>query len=186
MLRRASALRVLCNRASAPRLVASRSTPLLSRSYADDAQAAAKEKAAKEGKLFFTLSCPHETFINGEPVDIVTVPASSGEMGVLAQHVPTISSLNPGLLTIKKTDETGSQKEIQYFVSGGFLTVFPDSSCNVNALEAFPLEQIDPEKARKGLEEYTKELASATDAEAKAVAQIGVDVHQAMCHALKI
>ncbi|ELR18093.1 ATP synthase, Delta/Epsilon chain, betasandwich domain containing protein [Acanthamoeba castellanii str. Neff] len=170
----------------APR-TASVLTTTTRRSYAtDDAQREAHEKAVKEGKLIFTLACPHETLINAEPVRIATVPSATGDMGILAHHVPTIAQLKPGVVKVTKFDESGATRDADYFISGGFVTVYPDSHCNVNVVEAFPLDQLDPEKAKKGLEDFTKELASASDAEAKTVATIGVEVYKAMCSALKV
>lgn len=48
-------------------------------------------------------SCDHSTQVN--------IPAASGEMGVLANHVPSIEQLKPGLVEI--VEEGGSTK--QYF-----------------------------------------------------------------------
>jgi F-type H+-transporting ATPase subunit delta len=39
----------------------------------------------------------------------VNIPAESGEMGVLANHVPTIEQLKPGLVEIM--EESGGSKQ---------------------------------------------------------------------------
>ena len=39
----------------------------------------------------------------------VNVPAESGEMGILAQHVPSIEQLRPGLIEI--IEEAGGNKQ---------------------------------------------------------------------------
>lgn len=39
----------------------------------------------------------------------VNIPAESGEMGILAQHVPTIEQLKPGLVEI--IEESGGNKQ---------------------------------------------------------------------------
>ena len=39
----------------------------------------------------------------------VNVPAESGEMGILAQHVPSIEQLKPGLVEI--IEESGGNKQ---------------------------------------------------------------------------
>lgn len=173
--------------AFAPRYASPTLTMTSRRAYAtptEEEQREAREKAVKEGKLIFTLSCPHETLINNEPVKIATVPASTGEMGILAHHVPTMAHVKPGVVKVTRYDGAGNTKDAKFFVSGGFVSVYPDSQCNVNVIEAFPLDQLDLEKAKKGLEDSTRELASATDAEAKAVAKIGIEVYRAMCYAL--
>jgi F-type H+-transporting ATPase subunit delta len=162
-------------------ITSSRSRSLLSRFYADEAAAA----KAKEGKLILTLSCPHETLLQSEPVEMVTVPATSGEMGILAEHIPLVAQLEPGTVVISKQEESGV-KETEYFISGGFVTVFDDSTCNINVLEAVPVSALDPERVKRGIEEFQREASTATDPDAKAVAEIGIEVHQAMAHALKI
>jgi F0F1-type ATP synthase epsilon subunit len=39
----------------------------------------------------------------------VNVPAESGEMGILAQHVPSIEQLRPGLIEV--IEESGGSKQ---------------------------------------------------------------------------
>ena len=96
----------------------------------------------------------------------VNLAAESGEMGVLANHVPSIEQLKPGLIEI--IEESGSSK--QFFctcsrsnrdlqalvciglircspraVSGGFAVVQPGSKLSINAVEGFPLEDFSAE-----------------------------------------
>lgn len=81
-------------------------------------------------------------------------------MGVLANHVPSIEQLKPGLVEI--IEESGGSKQffcmfwsipnafnersIRYEltldkVSGGFAIVQPNSQLSINAVEGFPLEE---------------------------------------------
>lgn len=62
-------------------------------------------------------------------------------MGVLANHVPTIQQLRPGLVEIVES----SGKTSQFFVSGGFATVSEGSILSVNAVEAFAPEDFSAE-----------------------------------------
>lgn len=91
----------------------------------------------------------------------MNVPAESGEMGVLANHVPSIEQLKPGLIEV--IEESGGSK--QFFrtciclrllgpapidgygfpVSGGFAIVQPGSQLSINAVEGFPLEEFSSE-----------------------------------------
>ena len=54
----------------------------------------------------------------------VNIPAESGEMGVLANHVPSIEQLKPGLVEI--IEESGGSK--QFFCSCNLPLPF-DSAC---------------------------------------------------------
>ncbi len=62
-------------------------------------------------------------------------------MGVLANHVPSIEQLKPGLLEVFL--EGGNKEE--YFVAGGFAVVQPGSKLSINAVEAYTLDQFSRE-----------------------------------------
>lgn len=50
-----------------------------------------------------------QTIYKSQDVVQVNLPAESGEMGVLANHVPSIEQLKPGLIEI--VEESGSSKQ---------------------------------------------------------------------------
>lgn len=112
-------------------------------------------------------------------VDMVIVPATTGQMGILPGHVPTIAELQPGLLSVH--EENSVQK---YFVSGGFAFVHGNSFADIIAIEAVPIDQLDAAAVQKGLAEFTQKLSSATTDVERAEAQIGVNVHGALNSAL--
>ena len=70
----------------------------------------------------------------------VNLPAETGEMGVLANHVASIEQLKPGLVEI--IEEQGSK---QFFLAGGFAVVQPNSVLSINAVEGYPLEDFSAE-----------------------------------------
>ncbi|KAF7553590.1 hypothetical protein G7Z17_g3476 [Cylindrodendrum hubeiense] len=82
----------------------------------------------------------------------VNIAAESGDMGVLANHVPSIEQLKPGLIEI--IEETGGTK--QFFLSGGFATVQPNSVLSINAVEGFPLEDFSVDAIKNQIAEATK------------------------------
>jgi len=110
---------------------------------------------------------------------MVIVTASTGQMGILPGHVPTIAELKPGLLSVHEGNDVK-----KYFVSSGFAFVHANSYADIIAVEAVPIDQIDPTLVQKGLAEFTQKLNSASSDLEKAEAQIGVDVHSAMSSAL--
>ena len=63
--------------------------------------------------------------------------------------------------------------------------VHEDSTMDVSVLEAFPLDQIDPNRAKAGVDSFTKKLAAARNEMEAAKAQIGLEVHEAMVYALE-
>jgi F-type H+-transporting ATPase subunit delta len=114
-------------------------------------------------------------------VDMVLVPATTGDFGVLPGHVPTVSQLRPGVVSVHVSD-----KDVQrYFVSGGFCFVHADSTTDICAVEAVPVEQLDPEAVKKGLAEHQAKFVNAKDDVEKAHAQIGIDCCNAMVSAIE-
>jgi F-type H+-transporting ATPase subunit epsilon len=85
----------------------------------------------------FELVAP-ERLLLSEPVDMVVVPGSEGDFGVLPGHAPLISTVRPGLI------ETYAGKTVKdrIFVAGGFAEVTRER-CTVLAEEAVPLAEID-------------------------------------------
>ena len=89
-----------------------------------------------------------------ETVDSVTVPTASGEVGILSNHAPLISSLKPGILTVNKSGSTEKM-----FVAGGFVEV---SSNKVSILTdvAEKSDEIDIEAAKVEKAEAEKVLGA--------------------------
>lgn len=112
-------------------------------------------------------------------VDMVIVPATTGQMGILPGHVATIAELKPGVVSVHEGNDVK-----KYFVSSGFAFVHSNSIADIMAIEAVPVEQIDPSAVQKGLSEFTQKLNSASTDLQKAEAQIGVDVFSALNSAL--
>jgi F-type H+-transporting ATPase subunit delta len=135
-------------------------------------------------KLTFSFFVPHETILKDEKVDLVLLPAVTGDFGAMPGHVPTLAQLRPGVVSIHTEQDKDVKK---YFVSGGFAMVHADSTADICAVEAIPIEDLDGEAVRAGLAEYQAKLGVASgkgdDYEA-AAAQIGVEVYSAMSSAL--
>ncbi|MDO9150640.1 MAG: F0F1 ATP synthase subunit epsilon [Methylotenera sp.] len=61
------------------------------------------------------------SIFSGE-AEFVVAPASAGEVGIYPNHAPMISTIKPGALRIKQTNEA---EETLIFISGGLLEVQP-------------------------------------------------------------
>ncbi|KAL3516799.1 hypothetical protein ACH5RR_023701 [Cinchona calisaya] len=130
-------------------------------------------------KLTLNLVLPYASEFSNKEVDMVIIPATTGQMGILPGHVSTIAELKPGLLSVH--EENGVKK---YFVSGGFAYIHANSFADIIAVEAVPIDQLDSASAQKGLAEFTQKLSSASNDLERAEAQIGVDVYSALNSAL--
>lgn len=146
------------------------------------ADAAAATDPAFATKLKFNFTIPSKPIYSDAPVQMVIVPGASGVFGVLKDHVPLISSMKPGVVAIQEQESDSDLK--RFFVSGGFAFVKPEGALDIQAVEAVPLEDLDPEEVKKGLTHYTSAAAAATDDVEKAKAEIGLEVYQAMSAAL--
>ncbi|KAJ3402020.1 delta subunit of the central stalk of mitochondrial F1F0 ATP synthase, atp16 [Chytridiales sp. JEL 0842] len=145
---------------------------LLARSFATETQAPTRSP----GKLLLNFAVPHQAILKDFEATQVNLSSSEGDMGILADHVPTISQLNPGVLEIINADKTK-----KYFVSGGFAIINADSTMNINAVEAVPIEDLDIEAARRGLEEATRKVnASGASELEKAAAKVEQEVYEAI------
>ena len=108
-------------------------------------------------KVAFQLVAPERLLTSAE-VDMVVVPGSEGDFGVLPQHSLFMSVLRPGVI---ETYE-GGQVSGRIFVGGGFAEVNA-RGCTVLAEEALPVEEIDLERARARLSAAQDDLRDATD-----------------------
>lgn len=81
---------------------------------------------------------------------------TDGDMGVLANHVPSIVQIIPGIISFISKNEKNTEKVENFFVSGGFATVNPDSSMQVSVLEAFGLDDFSQDRIKIGLENAQK------------------------------
>ncbi|KAI5853878.1 ATP synthase [Tricharina praecox] len=142
------------------------------------------EAAAPSDKIRLSLSVPHQRSLTRRvSFSIqVNIPAESGDMGILANHVPSVEQLRPGLIEIIE-ENAGASK--QYFVSGGFAVVQPNSQLSINAVEAFALEDFSAEALRAQLAESQK-VASGSGSEADiAEAKIEIEVLESLQAAMK-
>ncbi|KAK4177055.1 epsilon subunit of F1F0-ATP synthase [Triangularia setosa] len=136
---------------------------------------------AVSDKIKLSLSLPHQAVFKSQDVVQVNIPAESGEMGVLANHVPSIEQLKPGVVDV--IEESGSSK--QFFLSGGFAVVQPNSVLSINAVEGFPLEDFSAEAVRNQIAEAQK-VASGNGSEQEiAEAKIELEVLETLQAHLK-
>ena len=116
--------------------------------------------------LSFELVSPERLLVSMD-AEMVVVPGSEGNFGVLADHMPMISSLRPGVI-----DVYAQRPEIErkVFVAGGFCEVTKDT-CTVLADSAKPVEELNAAAIDQRIADLKEDLQDAkTDAERAAVA----------------
>ncbi|GLB37674.1 putative ATP synthase [Lyophyllum shimeji] len=131
-------------------------------------------------RLKLSLVLPHQAIFSSTDVVQVNIAAEAGDMGILANHVPSIEALRPGILEVVET--SGESKK--WFTSSGFATVHPNNKLTINVVEAAPLETFSLEAVRTNLQEALK-VASGSGTEVdKVEARIEADVYEALQAAL--
>ncbi|UCH73337.1 MAG: F0F1 ATP synthase subunit epsilon [Rhodospirillales bacterium] len=108
-------------------------------------------------KIEFELVAPERLLIS-ESVEMVVVPGSEGDFGVLAGHAPTVSSVRAGMIAVY---DGGAVRE-RIFVAGGFAEVTPER-CTVLADDAMPVEEIDRAEIERMLPDLRDDIAAARD-----------------------
>ncbi len=111
-------------------------------------------------KVSFRLVMPERELLATE-ADMVVVPGSEGDFGVLPGHAPLISTVRPGVLEVYQ----GNKVEQRFLVAGGFAEVTPER-CTVLADEALPFEQVTSEQLAERERAAERDLMdAATDTE---------------------
>ena len=107
--------------------------------------------------LQFDLVSP-ERLLMSQAVQQVVVPGSEGDMTILTDHSPVMTTLRPGVLEI--TTEDGQAQEI--FVRGGFADIGP-AGMTVLAEKAVPMGDMTAEHIDEEMRLAEEELAAAGD-----------------------
>lgn len=88
-----------------------------------------------------------------QDTDAITAPGELGEFEMLPGHVPALSALRPGVLTI------GGKTRVKYAVSAGYLRIDPTSEVEILVEEAELGSEVDVEAARADLKTAEADLA---------------------------
>ncbi len=112
----------------------------------------------------FELVTPERLLVSTE-VEMVVVPGSEGNFGVLPGHAPLISTIRPGTVDIYQQNRTTIIERI--FVAGGIAEVTPER-CTVLADEAMSLDSLDRTALQSELQVIEGNLPSLRDQVARA------------------
>lgn len=99
------------------------------------------------------LLTPEREVFAGEAIHLYA-RGSVGYLGVLAHHAPLLTSLEPGVMSIRLPD----QSQRHFVVTGGFLEV-SSNRATVLADAAEPASEIDAAAAERALAEARERLA---------------------------
>lgn len=128
--------------------------------------------------LSFDLVTPQATFFSGQ-VQRVEAPGVLGDFGVLLGHMPFISTLRPGIVTI--LDAHSAVKKL--FVAGGLAEVNP-KSCTVLAEQVVDLTNFTRADAESRLLKAKTAAEKALGDEAQRLADEEVRVSEELLRAV--
>jgi F-type H+-transporting ATPase subunit epsilon len=104
----------------------------------------------------FELVSPERLLVSAEAVAVV-IPGSEGEMTVMADHAPVMTTLRPGVVTVELQ---GGEKQ-QFVVFGGFADILP-TGCTLLAEAAFEQNTVTAEEFERRIEHARAELEKAS------------------------
>ncbi|MEC8135319.1 MAG: F0F1 ATP synthase subunit epsilon [Pseudomonadota bacterium] len=131
-----------------------------------------------EDKVEFELVSPEKLLLSRE-VDMVVIPGAEGDMGVLPQHSPAITTVRPGTIVVYE----GGAVTDRIFIAGGFAEV-SDNRCTVLAEEAMPVEDIDKASAEQALSDARDDVGAAENVSQRNAAETAVTVAEAKIQAV--
>jgi len=126
----------------------------------------------------FELVSPERLLVS-RAVEMVVVPGSEGDFGVLPGHAPLISEVRPGIIAVF---EAGQVQE-RIFVAGGFAEVTGER-CTVLAEQAMPVAEIDRAATDLVLKDAREDLGEAKAESERMAAERAIAVAEAKLAAL--
>lgn len=117
----------------------------------------AEDGGQREGRqLFCRVITPEEVIYDGE-ADLVVARIADGDLGVLVDHSPLVSTVEVGEVRIREGEE-----QHVYATSDGFFKV-SENLVQVLVEEAFAVGDIDVEAAENRVEEAEQELSEVSE-----------------------
>lgn len=107
-------------------------------------------------QLFCRVITPEEVIYDGE-ADLVIARIADGDIGVLVDHSPLVSTMEPGEVRIREDDE-----QLVYAISDGFFKV-SENLVQVLVEEAVVPEDIDVDAAENRVEEAERDLSEVSE-----------------------
>jgi len=112
-----------------------------------------------------------------EDLDMVTLPGSEGELGIYPQHVPVLTTLQPGELRILKNGVESAMAVGEGFVeiTGDSVSILTDMAIGTEAIDIAAAEAaVERAQAAMKADNTAEEVAAIQASLANALAQLNV------------
>ena len=101
-------------------------------------------------KFTIEIITPDKTILKSEAIE-VTIPSFEGQMGILKDHIPLITFLRPGIISVQ------NQEEKKYFVEEGTVE-FSDNNLLILTSTAKDLKNIKKNSINDLIDQTEKKL----------------------------
>lgn len=118
----------------------------------------------------FDLVSPERRLASVQATAVI-IPGADGDMTAMADHVPTITSLRPGILKVQGVDGG----DLAFVVTGGFADI-AGPTATVLAERAMPAAEVTRDVMQDLIEEATKKHAEAPEHQADSAAKVVADL----------
>jgi F-type H+-transporting ATPase subunit epsilon len=115
-----------------------------------------REERGNGRQLYCRVITPEEVIYDGE-ADLVIARIADGDLGVMVDHAPLVSTVEIGEVRIREDDE-----QLVYATSDGFFKV-SENLVQVLVEEAVSVDEIDVDAAENRVEEAEKELSEVSE-----------------------
>ena len=113
----------------------------------------------------FELVSPERLLVS-ETVESIVIPATEGEMTVMANHSPVMTTIKPGIVTVK----TVAGKLDRYVVYGGFADILP-GGCTLLAESATRVDELNKADIAARVQAAREDIGNAPDDDSRTRAE---------------
>ncbi len=117
----------------------------------------------------FELVSPEKLLVSEDAVEVI-IPGSDGEMTVMANHSPVMTTVKPGVVTVKPA----SGAEQRYAVFGGFADILREG-CTLLAESAVHVDDLNRDDLKKRIDAARHESENADTPEERHAASFYLD-----------
>ncbi|HEX4796093.1 MAG TPA: ATP synthase F1 subunit epsilon [Humisphaera sp.] len=129
-----------------------------------------------ENTLHLQIVTP-EAIVLSEDVEMVTLPAVLGQIGILPQHVPLMTEMVPGEAIVRKggKDQFLAVGEGLIEITGDHVAILTDMAIDAEQIDEAKVEEARQRAAARLLEKLSSEEVAAVNASlARSLAQLNV------------
>ena len=127
----------------------------------------------------FELVSPEEVLVT-QLVDMVVVPGGDGDYGVLGGHVPMITTVRPGAISVFEENHVIDR----IFVTVGFAEVTGER-ITILVEKAVKVEKLDRAAVEQDIKNFAEDLEDAKTDEEKEAAALKLEIAKAQLQAIQ-